>query len=104
MPVNLSTSGNLDISGIFEGEDGEPRGNIVGTDDGRVAPKSLSAEDLQEVANLFEIRKKKRSWENMNTSDTPQSFVWLYAPVDDMYAPLNLIRRLSTMKAVFTPL
>lgn len=61
MPVNLSTSGNLDISGIFEGEDGEPRGNIVGTDDGRVAPKSLSAEDLQEVANLFEIRKKKRS-------------------------------------------
>ena len=57
MPVNLSTSGNLDVSGIFEDEDGEPRGNIG---DDRVAPKSLSAEDLQEVANLFEIRKKKR--------------------------------------------
>ena len=53
MPVNLSTSGNLDLSGIFQGENNEPQAEIGDK------PKSLSAEDLEEVANLFEIRKKK---------------------------------------------
>lgn len=61
MPVNLSTSGNLDMSGIFQGESDDLKGDSIGAEgDGRVAPKSLSAEDLQEVANLFEIRKKQK--------------------------------------------
>jgi len=61
MPVNLSTSGNLDISGIFHKEDNEPKGDIIepGHGDGK-KNKSISAEDLQEVANLFEIRKKAK--------------------------------------------
>ncbi|KAL7548223.1 hypothetical protein ACHAWF_011515 [Thalassiosira exigua] len=51
MPVNLSTSDSLDFSGVLHGEADEPAD---------IGNKSISAEDLQEVANLFEIRKKKK--------------------------------------------
>ena len=54
MPVNLSTSGNFDLNGIFQGESDEPQGDIGDK------PKSMSAEDLEDVANLFEIRKKQK--------------------------------------------
>ena len=57
MPVNLTTSGSLDLSGMFQEEDNRPRGESIG--EGK-SQKSLSAEDLQEVANLFEIRKTKK--------------------------------------------
>ena len=61
MPVNLSTSGNLDISGIFHKEENEPKGDIIEPGHGDAKKnKSISAEDLQEVANLFEIRKKTK--------------------------------------------
>ena len=56
MPVNLSTSGPLDMN-LFQG-DGD---NLLQQrDGGGDNVQSVSAEDLQEVANLFEIRKKKR--------------------------------------------
>ena len=56
MPVNLSTSGPLDMN-LFQG-DGD---NFLRQRDGGGGNvQSISAEDLQEVANLFEIRKKKR--------------------------------------------
>jgi len=56
MPVNLSTSGSLDMN-LFQG-DGD---NLLQQrDGGGDNVQSVSAEDLQEVANLFEIRKKKR--------------------------------------------
>lgn len=56
MPVNLSTSGELDMN-LFQGD-----GNnlLRQRDGGGDNVQSVSAEDLQEVANLFEIRKKKR--------------------------------------------
>eukprot|EP00571_Detonula_confervacea_P004055 CAMPEP_0172329148 /NCGR_PEP_ID=MMETSP1058-20130122/60728_1 /TAXON_ID=83371 /ORGANISM="Detonula confervacea, Strain CCMP 353" /LENGTH=1223 /DNA_ID=CAMNT_0013046305 /DNA_START=38 /DNA_END=3710 /DNA_ORIENTATION=- len=61
MPVNLATSGNLDLSGIFHKKDDEPRGDIIGMAGGKGdAQKSMSAADLQDVANLFEIRKKTK--------------------------------------------
>ena len=63
MPVNLSTSGNMDFGGIFHNEnDDERKGDAIDTGDkGDVkSNKSISAEDLQEVANLFEIRKKAK--------------------------------------------
>ena len=50
MPVNLSATGNMNIQGLF-------------SDEGNVEPRSglqdvnVSAEDLQEVANMFEVRK-----------------------------------------------
>ena len=59
MPVNLAASGSLNLSGIFQDEDEEPKGGVV-VDPEHQAKKSISAEDLQEVANLFEIRKKKK--------------------------------------------
>ena len=63
MPVNLSTSGNMDFGGIFRNEnDDERKGDAIDTGDkGDVkSNKSILAEDLQEVANLFEIRKKAK--------------------------------------------
>ncbi|KAL9186664.1 hypothetical protein ACHAXT_005902 [Thalassiosira profunda] len=56
MPVNLSVSDN----GIFQGEADELKGGGMAKA-GDSGKKSLSAEDLQEVANLFEIRKRKKS-------------------------------------------
>ena len=50
MPVNLSATGSMNIRGLF-------------ADDGSVEPQSglrdvnVSADDLQDVANLFEVRK-----------------------------------------------
>ena len=50
MPVNLSAAGNMNIQGLF-------------ADEGNVEPRSglqdvnVSAEDLEEVANMFEVRK-----------------------------------------------
>lgn len=50
MPVNLSATGSMNIQGLF-------------TDEGSVEPQSgiqnvnLSAEDLQDVADMFEVRK-----------------------------------------------
>jgi len=63
MPVNLSTLGNMDFGGIFHNEaDDERKGDAIDTGDKGDAKsqKSISAEDLQEVANLFEIRKKAK--------------------------------------------
>ena len=56
MPVNLSTTGSLDLGGMFHEEDNTTKiGNI-----GEGKSQNFSAEDLQDVANLFEIRKKKK--------------------------------------------
>jgi hypothetical protein len=61
MPVNLSASGNLALGRIFDddiidGDDGKPSG-----DDAKEArQKKITAGDLQDVANLFEIRKKTK--------------------------------------------
>jgi hypothetical protein len=60
MPVNLSTSGTVDLSGVFQDEDNELKGNVnIAGGDGK-APRSISAEDLKEVAKLFEVKKKKK--------------------------------------------
>ena len=58
MPVNLQTSGELNLSGIFQGEDDELKSSNVDSESG--VKKGISAEDLQEVANLFAISKKSR--------------------------------------------
>ena len=60
MPVNLAASGGLNLSGIFQDEDEEPKGGVIVDPEHQARKKSISAEDLQEVANLFEIRKKKK--------------------------------------------
>lgn len=61
MPVNLATSGNLDLSGLFHQGDKEPRGDIIDTGASKASEKqSISAEDLEEVANLFEIKGKEK--------------------------------------------
>ncbi len=61
MPVNLSASGDLALGRIFDddiidGGDDQPRG----VDAKEARQKKITAGDLQDVANLFEIRKKKK--------------------------------------------
>ena len=56
MPVNLSASGDI-MRGIFESSDGgaeEVGSTGIPT---RVVKPSFSADDLQDVNNMFEIRK-----------------------------------------------
>ncbi len=61
MPVNLSASGNLALGRIFDDDDDAPEENVMvdGVENVRRA-KPISVGDLQDVANLFEIRKKKK--------------------------------------------
>ena len=59
MPVNLSTAGDLNLSGFLE-EDDLPQGDMIGLGGSDEAQKSLSAEDLQEVADLFKIQSRKK--------------------------------------------
>lgn len=67
MPVNLSASGNLALGRIFDDDNmmivgGGGGGDEKIGDDMNEAKrkKKITAGDLQDVANLFEIRKKKK--------------------------------------------
>lgn len=51
MPVNLSASSTMNIQGVFGDEGNDPRSGI------RLEQGNLSAEDLQDVAEMFEVRK-----------------------------------------------
>ncbi|KAL3792577.1 hypothetical protein HJC23_005547 [Cyclotella cryptica] len=57
MPVNLSASGDI-MRGMFDSSDGGAEGvGLSSGQRGRVVKPSFSADDLQDVNNLFEIRK-----------------------------------------------
>lgn len=64
MPVNLSASGNLALGRIFDDDDDDdaPEDNVMvdGVENVVRRAKPISVGDLQDVANLFEIRKKKK--------------------------------------------
>ena len=59
MPVNLSASGPVDLSGLLVGDNTDvPQRESFDTNEDRgKASKIFSAEDLQAVADLFQIRK-----------------------------------------------
>jgi hypothetical protein len=58
MPVNLSaSSGSMNLRGMFQ-EESDQTGPSSDTDmSDEMGKKVFSAEDLEDVANLFEVRK-----------------------------------------------